>query len=304
MGEPRKSSDPRRRILIAEDNPVNQKVVLTQVENLGYLADVVVNGSEALDALSRVRYALVLMDCQMPVMDGFTATAEVRRREGERRHTPIVAVTANGSREQCLNAGMDDFLAKPLKQPELAIAIARWMKPQPPKASSAHDADTKFRSDARTQPGGYTCLDSGEVVGSAKEDWADAFSDATIAERLAQLREECGPEIVAGFIGMFIRDTAEGLTRIRSLATQLDSAAIEREAHSLKGSCANLGVDRLAALCHQLESVAEAGSLGSVNEFLAGLDSEFERLKPLLGSLKRFSSNMPEGRNHKEARQA
>ena len=88
-------------------------------------------------------------------------------------------------------------------------------------------------------------------------------------------------EMLSGFIGMFVRDTAERLTRLDGLAAQQDAAAVEREAHNLKGSCANLGAERMAALCHQLETEAEAGSLGSANELLKRLDSEFDRLKPL-----------------------
>jgi CheY-like chemotaxis protein len=119
----------RGRVLIAEDNAVNQRVARLQVAHCGFDADVVADGEEALQALSQMNYTLVLMDCQMPRMDGYAATRELRRRENGLRHLPVIALTANAfatDREACLEAGMDDHLSKPVSLRSLAAILDRW----------------------------------------------------------------------------------------------------------------------------------------------------------------------------------
>ncbi len=125
---------PCLRVLIAEDNLVNQRVAKLQVERLGFATDVVANGEEALAALTRLNYALVLMDCQMPGIDGYQATRELRRREDGVRRTPVVAMTANAfaaDHDAYLSAGMDDYLIKPVDLRALQQALNRWTNARP-----------------------------------------------------------------------------------------------------------------------------------------------------------------------------
>jgi CheY-like chemotaxis protein len=124
----------RGRILVAEDNPVNQRVAKLQVQRLGFDVDVVENGEAALAALEQQFYSMVLMDCQMPRMDGYEATRELRRRQHGGRHVPVVAMTANAfaaDREACLQAGMDDYLSKPVELRALEEVLHRWAQPVP-----------------------------------------------------------------------------------------------------------------------------------------------------------------------------
>jgi CheY-like chemotaxis protein len=121
------------RVLVAEDDPVNQTVIARSLERAGCDADIVGDGEQALRALSERHYDLVLMDCQMPVIDGYEATRELRRREGSGHHTPVIAMTAHamdGAAEDCLQAGMDDYLSKPLRRDRLNEALRRWIPSQ------------------------------------------------------------------------------------------------------------------------------------------------------------------------------
>ena len=127
----------RGRVLVVEDDKVSQLVATAIVEELGFSADLAENGFDALEAIARTTYSAVLMDCQMPEMDGYTATRRIRLREGSAGHTPVIAMTAaamEGDRERCLEAGMDDYISKPIRPEEVEAALAQWVDPALTKA--------------------------------------------------------------------------------------------------------------------------------------------------------------------------
>jgi signal transduction histidine kinase/DNA-binding response OmpR family regulator len=191
------------RVLVAEDNAVNQKVAVKMLERLGYRADVAADGLEAVEALSRVPYAAVLMDVQMPEMDGYEATAEIRRMEGDKGRTPIIAMTANameGDREKALATGMDDYVPKPVKPAELGAVLARWISRE-----GAVDAGT-----AGTD--GFAGL----------TDTEDPVNRAAIDN----LRELGGPRMISELTEMFFEATSSSLAALREAVESGDAPAV------------------------------------------------------------------------------
>ncbi len=219
----------RGRVLVVEDDRVSQVVAEGVLTQLGFLVDLVANGAEAVAAVAATAYTLVLMDCHMPVMDGFAATAEIRRRERPGDHVPIVALSAAsapGERARCRDAGMDDFLGKPLDVAELEVVLEH------------------LAAAGRDRPG-----EEGRVV--------------LDPERLSLLRG-LGPDDGRGLLGTvaeaFTTSTPVLLTTIRTATDGRDAAALRRAAHELAGSAANLGAVRVADLARRIEHAADGST--------------------------------------------
>ncbi len=245
----------RGRILIAEDNAVNMEVAICHMEKLGLHADMVANGLEAVEALKHIRYDLVLMDCQMPEMDGYEATAEIRRSEGTKQHTPIVAITANamrGDRERCLEAGMDDYVTKPIEEAELYAVLTRWL-PEPDKRAE------RIKRELRSPP-------------------ATEAADVHVTERLSLFQQEFSSAMVVRLIDKFLPDTAQRLAALREAVGATDAQAIARAAHGLKGSYGNIGSQEAAGLCQRLEQQSRAGAISEADAMLIKLEEGFPRL--------------------------
>ena len=231
------------RVLIAEDNQVNQQVLLRQVQRLGFVADAVNNGQEVLEALTEGTYDVVLMDCQMPVMDGYNAALAIRSSEqGGARRLPIVAVTANAMRDdfdRCVEAGMDEFVAKPVTLTALAGAIER---------ATRRSRDTGAVQDASDTP-------------SASQDGPPDGSSAAIDRpALDSLREDLGgPAALLRIVRLFLEQLDPQAEQIAREARAGELETLARNAHRMKSSAATLGASELAELLSQLEASAREG---------------------------------------------
>ncbi|MEP7153305.1 MAG: response regulator [Nitrospira sp.] len=253
----------RPRILVAEDNLVNQKLAVRMLERLGYQPDIVSNGNEALAAFEREVYSAIVMDCQMPVMDGYEATRHIREQEQQphpardRAHIPIIALTANamqGDRERCKAAGMDDYLSKPVKIDDLGRILHRWMPlptvedappPVPPREMSKSDASIFDASTMLTNIGG----------------------DIELFDQLIRLFLDRHPTMVQD---------------IELAISQADSVALERAAHSMKGTAGNLCAPDVVLLASQLEATGRLGTLDDAPALVIQLRRTIQQLVEVL----------------------
>jgi two-component system sensor histidine kinase/response regulator len=248
----------RLRILVAEDNAVNQKVVVKMLERLGYWADVAADGLEAVEALSRIPYGAVLMDVQMPEMDGYEATAEIRHREGLDKHTPIIAMTANvmrGDRERALETGMDDYVSKPVNLERLKEVLARWVS----------------REEKKAEQGAYATEAAAAASGPS--------IDHSVLDGLRDLQGEGEPDILCELIELFLADVPSQLDALREAVQSGDILSVKRIAHTLKGGSRNMGVVRMAAICAELEQIGRSETLAGAPVWISRLEEEFERVR-------------------------
>ena len=247
------------RVLVAEDNATNQKVAKRILERLGCHADAVFNGREALDMLARFPYNLVLMDVQMPEMDGYVATSEIRHRErGHGRRLPVIAMTAHamkGDRERCLAAGMDDYLGKPVTHQGLAQVLERWCS-------------------------------SSKQLGTSSTPRVTRHLERAVVFQFERLHELSGgdPSTERELVLTFLGDTVCAISKIRAAFAASDATQLAVEVHGLLGACRTLGADSMAVFCQELERMARAGSLPPSTSTLAACQLEYENLSASLGA--------------------
>jgi CheY-like chemotaxis protein len=269
-----------RRILLAEDNATNQKLALRLLERLGYRADVAANGVEVLTALRRLPYDVVLMDVQMPEMDGLEATRAITREWPADARPYIIAMTANATardREEGLAAGMDDYVTKPIRVEELISALGK-SRARAPMPGAAEPSQTGAARPEEAPIASSAALPPTEPPASAPA------APPLDAAWLARLRRTVGddPAVLAELIDTFLSDAPRLLVDLRRSLEQGDAAGVRLAAHSLKSNGAEFGAAAFADLCKQLESAAKAGTLEGAENLLAQAQAEFERVKAFL----------------------
>ncbi|MGE3537455.1 MAG: response regulator [Candidatus Tectimicrobiota bacterium] len=251
------------RVLLAEDNPVNQEVAREMLTSLGCQVDLAANGEEAVLMASRTSYALIFMDCQIPVMDGVEATRAIRTRETFQQLAPIpvIALTAHateGDREQCLAMGMSDYLSKPFSYEAVMHILQRWLRP------SAAAVCTEA---GQTAPGVLPAV----VCETARR--AGSPIQRKILEGLLALPR--GAASLERVLRAYLGTTPPMLVSLREALRQADIATVYRLAHSLKSSSANVGAEALSGLCKELEALARTGTLAGAETLLAPLEEEY-----------------------------
>jgi CheY-like chemotaxis protein len=236
-------------VLLAEDNPVNQEVARTFLTRLGLRVDIAGNGAEVLALTEARRYDLILMDCQMPVMDGYQATAAIRQRQADAsRRLPIIALTANameGERCKCLAAGMDDYLSKPYSRAQLETTLARWLVPDTivPMAESPATA-------------------------GAPRQGRDPALNMSFLDQFRELDPVGGLGLIKEIMGVYLDNSLALLRQVEQGVIAGDADALRRAAHSLKSSSANVGAEKLSKLFLELEVLGRDGQLTAAKPLL------------------------------------
>jgi PAS domain S-box-containing protein len=251
------------RLLLAEDNPINQLVAMRILNSLGYHADIVGNGHEAVQAAKTTAYDLILMDCQMPDVDGYTATEEIRKHEVEGMRVPILAMTANalkGDREKCLASGMDDYITKPIDIKSLSEMLDKWLLPKNAKVILVQET-TSVSAAVDTQP------DKSEMRSKTID--------------LVRIKEIFGDndELIKQFMEKFISSTNELLTEISASIKAQNIDDSKKLYHRLKGSAGNGGITIIHELCISAEQVIEQSDLHVLEQIHLAILKQFDLLK-------------------------
>ncbi|MCW6051692.1 response regulator [Microcoleus sp. A2-C5] len=288
------------RILLAEDHPINQQVIVEQLAALGYQADCAANGQAALDLLAEKAYNLVLMDCQMPILDGYATTKKLREREKGDRHTFVIALTAHampGEREKCLAAGMDDYLSKPVDLDALATALKKYESQNVEFKNKYGVKSINLAENPQLVIKHTEILEETEVVAVpapraiAPQAWehadCDGLFDRNRLQQLGRVNVKLPDRLLQAFVGNAQADIAAAKIAVEAR----DWQAVEYQAHRLKGTAANVGVALMSDLAAQLEHQArgfQSEPLASGLLTIEGVENILVSLSSHLARVKKF----------------
>jgi CheY-like chemotaxis protein len=255
------------RILLAEDHPVNQRLAVQILSKMGYRADVAATGVEVLQAVERQPYDVILMDVQMPEMDGLEATHILCERYPKEEQRPtIIAMTAeamSGDREKCLAAGMDDYISKPIHIPDLVAALSKSRVRNGPEGPASPRREAAPPAEAVAP----RVLDDLPSV-----DWQ-------VIEDLHALQDSGAPDFVKEMKELFIQETSPLIKAIHEAIDAGNADGLRRAAHTLKGNSNSMGARRLGGLCFELEKIGKSGAVTGVDIYLTELEPEFARVR-------------------------
>jgi len=255
-------------VLLVEDNPVNLEVAVGILESFGCNVETATNGKKALERYSSNEFNLIFMDCQMPEMDGFEATAAIRKQEGRSgRHVPIVALTASaieGDRERCLASGMDDYITKPFTAEQMRSALGTWLGRTTRGAGNSKRDHLTLVAPAPAEPP-PSIPSTGEPI------------DDSVLDVLAGLQRDSRPGIVGRVITLFLQSAPTLVKDLEEGAASGDMALLHRASHTLKSASANVGAVLLSAHCKELEALARTGSVSDAPSRVATIVEDYRR---------------------------
>jgi two-component system, sensor histidine kinase and response regulator len=275
------------RVLLAEDNGVNQVVARNMLKALGCDYDIVPNGAEALQALQQQRYDLVLMDCQMPVMDGYAATRAIREREMRKGldRMPVVALTANalvGDADTCLAAGMDDHLAKPYTRRLLCAMLERWLPASQVVYPAKEVPLPEPVLEATGSPAHRTTTFGALGNKGAQRGSQDSILDASALDSIREMDPD--GSVLAEVFQMYLDELPDLVARLCTAQAAGQGADMSAAAHALKSASYNIGAKSVAELCKRLEVLGKAGQQAGTEELVAAVLAMLERVQPVLRS--------------------
>jgi CheY-like chemotaxis protein len=270
------------RILLVEDNVVNQKVALLLLQQMGYQADVTTNGLQALEALRRQSYDVVLMDMQMPEMDGLTATRCICQEWSKETRPRIIAMTANamqGDREECLEAGMDDYISKPIRVEELVQVLINSTEQ---RVLSPQTQESQLENIRFSQPTDNPILSTQHGLRSPELTAASTPLDAKVLQSFRNMVGANVDLVLAEMIDCYLDDAPKLLNAIATSVAQNDAISLRRASHTLKSSSVTLGATTLAKFCQDLELMSRTDNTEYGVDKLPQLEAEYKRVKAAL----------------------